>query len=215
MISCPQTVRRHAAGSGDTTGAGPSRNSSAPLPLAGLSVGEPGGTRMPTRHGHGHQARRNALRAEMAAAAMDRADSTDPRCWPAPHWTHNMATEAVAANDRRWATAQHGEYIPPPREPVTEAWTELEAQREAETRHRLDLDRAREQMRRAEDQAALGVRSRRGASCAWPRRDPSVPPQEWGDTRAAARAAARAARISPPKPGATRPLGPGRFCSSP
>ncbi len=157
----------------------------------------------------GSQARRNALRSEVRATAGGRADSTNPRYWPAPHWTHNMAADAAAANARRWATAQHGEYIPPPHEPVTEAWAELEAQREAETRHRLDLARAREQMRRAEDQAALGVRRRRGASCAWPRRDATVPPQEWGDTRrAAARAAVRGVRISPPQPGATRPLGP-------
>ncbi len=186
------------------------RDKSQPQRIRRVAGRAGGGSTMP--HGSGRRTRRDAAR---SLAPPTRADSTDPRYWPAPHWTHNMATEAANTNDRRWAAAQHGEYIPPPREPVTEAWTELEAQREAETRHRLDLDRAREQMRRAEDQAALGVRSRRGASCAWPRRDPSVPPQEWGDTRAAARAAARAARISPPKPGATRPLGPGRFCSSP
>ena len=180
------------------------RDKSQPQRLQGIAGRAGGGGTMP--HGSGRRARRDAARSE--AHTPSRPDSTDPRYWPAPHWTHNMATEAAAANDRRWAAAQHGEYIPPPRQPVTEAWTELEAQREAETRHRLDLARAREQMRRAEDQAALGVRSRRGASCAWPCRDSTMPPQEWGATRAAARAAVRALQIPPPEPGATRPLGP-------
>lgn len=151
-------------------------------------------------HGLGHKARRDAARS--AARTPTRADSTDPRYWPAPRWTHAMADEAAATNDRRYADAQSGAYIPPSREPVTEAWGELAAQRDAETVHRLDLALAREQMQQVEDEAVLGQRTRRDAS--------PVPPQEWAAKRAAARAAACGLCLSPSEPGATRPLGPGK-----
>lgn len=158
-------------------------------------------------HGLGHKARHDAARSE--ARTPTRVDSTDPRYWPAPAWTHKMADEAAAANERRYAAAEPGAYVPPTREPVTEAWGELGAQRDAETVHRLDLALAREQMHRAADQAALAVHGRSGGSWAWPRGDRPGPPQEWAETRAAARAAIGALEIPLPEPGATRPLAPG------
>lgn len=159
------------------------------------------------RGGKGHQDRRDSARSE--ARTPTRADSTDPRYWPAPHWTHEMADEAAAANGRRYAAARVGAYLPPSREPVAEAWGELGAQRDAETVHRLDLALAREQMHQAAVQAALAVRGRGAGPGAQPRGDRPVPPQEWGQVRTAARAARAALEIPLTEPGATRSLAPG------
>ena len=154
------------------------------------------------RGGGGHQTRRDAARSETRLPT--RADSTDPRYWPAPRWTHDMADEAAAANDRRYAAAQHGAYLPPAREPVTEAWGELAAQRGAETVHRLDLALAREQMRQAAQQAVAATRQPAGRG----RGVAPLVPQAWAAVRAAARKASCSAQIQSPEPGATRALGP-------
>lgn len=155
-------------------------------------------------HGLGHKARRDSARSE--ARIRSRPDSTDPRYWPAPRWTHEMAGEAAAANDRRWATANAAEYLPPPREPITEAWAELEAQRATETLHRLDVAKAREAMHEAMQRAVSAVH---GRGAAWPRRESPLAPEAWSTVRAAVRAASRAVQTPVPERGATLPLGPG------
>ena len=156
-------------------------------------------------HGLGHKARRDAARS--AARTPTRADSSDPRYWPAPRWTHDMADEAVAANDRRYAAAQPGAYLPPAREPVTEAWGELAAQRDAETVHRTDLANATAH-REAQIRQGLNdmrhARQERGRPL---RPCEALPPDLW-PVAAGIRQRGRSLPLTFPEPGATRPLGP-------
>ena len=147
---------------------------------------------MSTRRGHGHQARRDALRSEVRATTSGRPDSTDPRYWPAPRWTHELA-EALHT-DRQAPIAKHAA--------KDVAWTVLGQQRAAETRHRLDLAEAEEARARALDQDISTLRGRCGISQGAP-----LPQEAWGG----ARAALHASRLIPtpaPEPGATLPLGP-------
>ena len=160
------------------------------------------------RGGGGHQTRRDAARSETRLPT--RADSTDPRYWPAPRWTHDMADEAAAANDRRYAAAQHGAYLPPAREPVTEAWGELAAQRDAETVHQTDIANAtahREAQIRQGLKDMRHARQERGRPL---RPYEALPPELW-PVAAGIRQRGRSLPLSSPEPGATRPLGPGAF----
>ena len=90
------------------------------------------------RGGRGHQARRDALRAEVRSSAAGRPDSTDHRYWPAPRWTHERAAELRALNAGDRNAAPPGVLPAPLHEPVTEAWRELAHQREAEAVHLVD-----------------------------------------------------------------------------
>ena len=160
------------------------------------------------RGGKGHQDRRDSARSE--ARTPTRADSTDPRYWPAPHWTHEMADEAVAANRRRYAAARAGAYLPPSREPVAEAWGELGAQRDAETVHRTDMANA---AAHREAQIRQGLNDMRHACQERGRHLRSyeaLPPDLWPVAAGILRRG-RSLPLPSPEPGATRPLGPGAF----
>ena len=144
------------------------------------------------RGGHGHQARRDALRSEDQSVTAGRSDSTDPRYWPAPHWTHDLAD--ALHTDSQAPIPKHAA--------VDVAWTVLAQQRAAEARHRLDLAKAEEARTCALQQGLSNLRDR----CGVPQGAP-LPQQTW----IAARAVHQASRLVPtpsPAPGATMPLGP-------
>lgn len=141
-----------------------------------------------------------------------RADSTDPRYWPAPHWTHEMAAEAAGANDRRYTAVEPGAYVAPSREPVTEAWGELAAQRDAETVHRTDLANA---AAHREAQIRQGLQDMRHAcqERGRPLRPyEALPPELW-PVATGIRRRGRSLPLPSPEPGATLPLGPGASAS--
>ena len=158
---------------------------------------------MPSHHGRGHQARRNALRAEFQSAAITRrADSTDLTHWPAPRWTHDLADHLHAENARAQAVVPPGTLCPPTHEPVADAWGELAHQRAAETLHRLDLAKAEEARERHFRDGLSALRARHGV----PQREATPPParaEVWG--------LYKTSRLVPAprlEPGATLPLGP-------
>ena len=147
---------------------------------------------MSTRRGRGSQARRNALRLEAHAAFGGRPDSTDPRHWPAPHWTHELA-DALHTNSQAPIAKDAA---------VDVAWTVLAQQRAAEARHRLDLAKAEEARTYALQQGLSTLRDR----CGVPQGAP-LPQQAWNAARAIHQASRLVATPSP-EPGATLPLGP-------
>ena len=143
-------------------------------------------------HGSGRRLRRDPVRSEAQAATRNRPDSTDPRYWPAPRWTHELA-EAL--------NADHQPPIPK-RAAVDVAWTVLAQQRAAEARHRLDLAKAEAVRIRALQQGLSNLRDR----CGIPH-GAALPQQAWHP----ARAIHKASRLIPapsPEPGARLPLGP-------
>ena len=143
-------------------------------------------------HGSGRRQRRDPARSEAQSAIGRRPDSTDPRYWPAPRWTHELA-EALHTDSQvpiRWYAA------------VDVAWTVLGQQRAAEARHRLDLAKAEEARTCALQQGLSTLRDR----CGIPH-GAALPQQAWHP----ARAVHQASRLVPtpsPEPGATLPLGP-------
>ena len=157
---------------------------------------------MSTRRGHGHQARRNALRSEARSAARNRPDSTDPAYWPAPRWTHDLADHLHTENARAQAAVPPGTLSPPAHEPLAEAWGELGHQRAAEALHRLDLAKAEETRERHFRDGLSALRAQHGVA---PRMATPI------SARAAAWALHQRSRLLPapaPMPGATLPLGP-------
>ena len=150
---------------------------------------------MPTRRGHGHQARRDALRSEVRATAGGRPDSTDPRYWPAPRWTHELAAE-LRIRDAHDHTATSPTALPAPlHEPVTEAWRELAHQREAEAVHLVDYANVID-----DANAAVDTLRPIGAQGSWR----PLPAGKRSQAAARRNAAFAAAAM---EPGATLPLG--------
>ena len=117
---------------------------------------------MPTRHGRGHQARRDALRSEVRATSGGLPDSTDARYWPAPRWTHELAAELRVRNANNRTAASPTALPAPLHEPVTEAWRELAHQREAEAVHLVDYANAID-----DANAAIDALRPRGAQGSW------------------------------------------------
>ena len=142
------------------------------------------------------------MRSEARCAAGARADSTDPRYWPAPRWTHDLADHLHAENVRTQAAAPLGTHCPPRHEPVAEAWGELAHQRAAETGRRLDVAKVEEARDKDFHDRRSALRGQHG-----------VPPREATPLPARAKAweVHQASRLVPapcPTPGATLPLGP-------
>jgi hypothetical protein len=143
-------------------------------------------------HGSGRRQRRDPARSEAQVATRNRPDSTDPRYWPAPRWTHELA-EALHT-DNQTAIAKDAA--------VDVAWTVLAQQRAAEARHRLDLGKAEEARMCALQQGISNLRDSFGVPQGAP-----LPQQAW----IAAKEVHQASRLIPtpsPEPGATLPLGP-------
>ncbi len=145
-------------------------------------------------HGLGHKARRDGARSE-ARRPPTRPDSTDPRNWPAPRWTHERAAELRIRNTDNRNAAPPGALPAPLHEPVTEAWRELAHQREAEAVHLVDYANAI-------DDANAAVDDLRpiGAQGAWR----PLPAGKQSQAVARRNAVYAAATL---EPGATLPLG--------
>lgn len=143
-------------------------------------------------HGDGRRQHRDPGRSAARTADRKRRDSTDPRYWPAPRWTHELAE--VLHTDSQAPIPKHAA--------VDVAWRVLAQQRAAEARHRLDFAKAEEARACALQQDLATLRNR----CGVPQGAP-LPHQAWN----AAKAVHQASRLVPtpfPAPGATLPLGP-------
>ena len=147
-------------------------------------------------HGSGRRQRRDPARSEARTATRNRPDSTDPRYWPAPRWTHELAD-----------TLHTDSQAPIPKDAAVDvAWTVLAQQRAAEARHRLDLAKAEEARTCAFQQGLSNLRD----GCGVPHGAP-LPQQAWNAARAVHQAS-RLVATPPPAPGATLPLGPDSRC---
>lgn len=153
------------------------------------------------RGGHGHQQRRDAERSLVQSLERTQRTSGDFDRWPAPRWTHELAAELQAANVAV-QSASPGRYVPPSHEPFTEAWSELDAQRQAEILHQTDIANETERRERLLRQRLAALRSARHLGPT-----ETVPPELWS-AAAKIRNGVQALPIPDMEPGATLPLGP-------
>lgn len=163
---------------------------------------------MSSHHGRGRTARRSAARQLARSHHMPIGlgpDSSAIEHYPAPRWTHELRADLEHANARAQERTSSWSYLPPPHEPVAEAWGRLERERRAERLHRLAADRAQAAADAARRAAIDRARDKLGLNQPWA----PVPLSASAGVRAAVAKAVAGCALPAVPPGASLPLGAG------